>query len=89
MSADDSGVLPPAPPAGAGECCSGDDRNAWRRELLRRDDKLIDCRENVYLMLRHHPVWAGVLWADDFARKIVRRKPAPWDNPSSFVPGSE
>ncbi len=89
VSADDSGGLPPAPPAGAGECYSGDNRNAWRRELLRRDDKLIDCRENVYLMLRHHPVWAGVLWADDFARKIVRRKPAPWDNPSSFVPGSE
>lgn len=64
-------------------------QDEWRRQLLRKDDRLIDCRENVYLMLRHHPLWAGVIWLDDFARRIVKRKPAPWDNAASFVPGIE
>jgi predicted P-loop ATPase len=61
----------------------------WRRQLLRKDDRLIDCRENVYLLLRHHPLWAGVIGLDDFARRIVKRKPAPWDSAAGFVPGVE
>ncbi|CAG4883803.1 protein of unknown function [Georgfuchsia toluolica] len=61
----------------------------WRRQLLRKDDRLIDCRENIYLILRHHPAWCGVLWLDDFARRIVKRKPAPWDPASSFISGTE
>lgn len=61
----------------------------WRRQLLRKDDRLIDCRENVYLMLLHHPLWAGVLWLDDFARRIVKRKPAPWDCAKGFLPDTE
>lgn len=61
----------------------------WRRQLLRKDDRLIDCRENVYLILRHHPAWVGTLWLDDFARRIVKRLPAPWDSPTGFVPGTE
>lgn len=61
----------------------------WRRQLLRKDDRLIDCRENVYLILRHHPAWAGMIWADEFARRIVKRKPAPWERTTGFVPGTE
>ncbi len=61
----------------------------WRRQLLRKDDRLIDCRENVYLILRHHPTWAGLLWLDEFARRIVKRQPAPWDRATNFVPGTE
>jgi predicted P-loop ATPase len=61
----------------------------WRRLLVRRDGKLVDCRENVYYMLKHHPDWQGVLWADEFAKRIVVRKPPPWALPASFVPGSE
>lgn len=64
-------------------------RDEWRRQLLCKDDRLIDCRENVYLMLRHHPLWAGVIWLDDFARRIVKRQPAPWDSAPGFVPGGE
>lgn len=76
-------------PAGASDGSSGDGSNAWRRELLRKDDRLIDCRENVYLMLRNHPAWKGVLWADEFARKIVKRKPTPWESEADFVPGAK
>lgn len=88
LPTDDGGEHFDPPPAGAG----GDDggwARSWRRELLRKDGKLVDCRENVYMMLRNHPQWRGVLWADEFARKIVKRRPAPWDTDASFVHGME
>jgi predicted P-loop ATPase len=62
--------------------------HGWRRLLLRRDGKLVDCRENVYLMLKYHPAWSGVLWADEFAKKIVMRKPPPWQTGKGFEPGT-
>lgn len=61
----------------------------WRGQLLRKDDRLIDCRENVYLILRNHPIWSNALWLDEFARRIVKRKPAPWDRPDEFAAGAE
>lgn len=87
LQPDDGGHFD-ATPAGAGGGDSGWS-GSWRRELLRKDGKLIDCRENVYMMLRHHPQWSGVLWADEFARKIIKRKPTPWDDAKSFVHGAE
>ncbi|MCL2829402.1 MAG: CHC2 zinc finger domain-containing protein [Betaproteobacteria bacterium] len=73
----------PAGPAGAGSGESGDD--SWRALLIRKDEKLVDCRENVYLILKHHPDWKEVIWANVFARKIVRRNPAPWESAKSFT----
>lgn len=68
---------PPEPPPD--DDADGDyGPHGWRRMLLRKDGKLVDCRENVYLMLKHHPDWKGVLWADEFAKKIVMRKAPPW-----------
>lgn len=61
----------------------------WRMQLLRKDDRLIDCRENVYWLVRHHPALADVIALDEFARRIVKRKPAPWDGASHFAPGVE
>jgi putative DNA primase/helicase len=88
LQPDSDGGISPSFPSGAG---GGDDDNgpSWRALLMRKDDRLIDCRENVYLMLKHHPAWVGVLWADEFARKIVKRKPAPWDNRHGFVSGEQ
>lgn len=86
--AGDGGHFDP-PPAGAGNGDEGGWSRSWRRELLKRDGKLIDCRENIYLILRHHPEWRGVLWADEFARKIVKRRPAPWESDAEFVSGGE
>ncbi len=61
----------------------------WRRQLLRKDDRLIDSRENVYLILRFHSTWTGVIWRNEFARRIEKRRPAPWDCAATFVPGTE
>jgi predicted P-loop ATPase len=61
----------------------------WRQQLVRKDDKPVDFLGNIYLIVRNHPIWSGVIWLDDFARRIVKRKPAPWDTAASFVPGVE
>lgn len=73
----------------AGEDYGESEGTPWRRKLLRRDGRLEECRENVYMILRNHPAWAGVLWADEFARKIVKRKPAPWESTDDFREGVE
>lgn len=77
------GIPPPEQAAPAEEF---DD---WRRSLLRKDGRLIDCRENVYMMLKCHSSWSGVLWADEFSRRVVKRKPAPWDEAEGFCEGDE
>ncbi len=78
---------PPEPPPD--DDADGDyGPHGWRRMLLRKDGKLVDCRENVYLMLKHHPDWKGVLWADEFAKKIVLRKPPPWRSAKGFEPNT-
>jgi predicted P-loop ATPase len=74
---------PPEPPPDDG--ADGDyGPHGWRRMLLRKNGNLVDCRENVYLMLKHHPDWKGVLWADEFAKKIVMRKAPPWRSADGF-----
>jgi len=46
----------------------------WRRQLLKNDrQRAIDCRENVYLILRYHPLWAGCVAYDEFAQRVVIR----------------
>lgn len=66
-------------PAGARIELGPDPRFDWRDRLFwRNKGQLQDCRENVYLFLKHHPAWEGVLHADTFARKIVMLKPPPW-----------
>jgi predicted P-loop ATPase len=78
---------PPAPPPDD-EDYGEFGPHGWRRLLLRRDGKLVDCRENVYLMLKYHPAWQGVLWGDEFAKKIVMRKPPPWRTGKGFESGT-
>ena len=76
VPADAESTSPP-PPAGAGPWMEFSD-DSWRSLLLRKDGRLIDCRENVFLLLQHHPAWSGVLAADTFAKKIIQRKKTPW-----------
>lgn len=58
---------------------------AWRKKLLRKDGEFVDCRENVYMMLRFHPDLKECLWADEFARKIIKRKRLPWESDAEFI----
>jgi predicted P-loop ATPase len=86
-STDSSGGI--SPPRQAAASMGGGDDGSWRGQLLENKYGLIDCRENIYLLLRNHPVWRGVLWADDFARKIIKRAAPPWEPRASFKPDAE
>ncbi|MGE0357311.1 MAG: VapE domain-containing protein [Burkholderiales bacterium] len=61
--------------AGSPEHRASDDRPALLRDSKGR---LVDCRENVYRILTTDPAWRGVIAFDEFANRIVTRKPPPW-----------
>lgn len=44
--------------------------------------KVIDCAPNVYRILQADAAWDGVIAFDEFANRIVKRKPAPWGGPA-------
>lgn len=81
-----SGACASPPDYGDDDGCGHGD-SIWRRMLARKDGKLVDCRENVYMILKYHPAWSGVLWADEFSKKIIMRKPPPWRSGKAFEPG--
>jgi hypothetical protein len=72
----------PTPPPAA--CAQANDPWRWLALRVLKKDMPVDCRENVYLYLKHHPEFSGVVAADDFAKRIVMRKPAPWVNAVGF-----
>lgn len=87
-----SGSPPPdAPPVRDVE---PENDESWRDLLLRRGEerRLVDCRENVFLFLEHHPDWKGVIRLDEFANKVVKLRPPPfeggvigeWDRADAF-----
>lgn len=94
-------VMPPAvaetapdpEPAGAGhgdtcETVPPELERPWADRLFFHGRQLRDCRENVYLFLKHHPALAGMLHADTFARKIRIMRAPPW-HAGPFKPGEE
>lgn len=40
--------------------------------------KVVDCAPNIYRILMSDEAWHGVIAFDEFANRIVKRKPAPW-----------
>lgn len=57
----------------------GDDGGeSWRDRLLYRKGELLDCRENIYLIVRHHEVFAGLIAYNEFAHRIERCGALPW-----------
>ncbi len=48
----------------------------WQKELIYGDsERPLDLRENVYLILKNHPAWKDRVGFDDFAQRIMLRKP--------------
>lgn len=60
----------------------GDDEAAddWREKLLRERGGKKDCRENVFLLLQHHKALQGLVAYDEFAHRVMKLKPPPWDS---------
>lgn len=56
---------------------TGANAKEWVDHLFWKDGRLRECRENVYMLLQHHPDWKGVLWRDEFSNRIVLRRDSP------------
>jgi putative DNA primase/helicase len=65
-------------PKGASAARVVEDKDSWRERLLVKRGQIVDCRENVFWVLLKHPQWQGVIGFDEFANRVVKRKPAPW-----------
>lgn len=56
---------------------TGANAEEWNEQLFWKDGRLRECRENVYLILQHHPEWKGALWRDEFSNRITLRRDTP------------
>lgn len=70
------GGPPPAPPSSDG----GDGRgSSWQDHLIYGPrQRLMDCRENVAMILVHHPRWAGTVGYNAFAGRTESLAATPW-----------
>jgi putative DNA primase/helicase len=66
---------------GAAQPAVGDDEG-WRAGLLRSNNGLKDCRENVYLCLVRHPTLKGLVGYDEFSHRVMKLRAPPWDSPA-------
>lgn len=68
----DGGALPPEPPE--------EDGDDWRSGLLWNDSKhnWDDCLSNIYLVLRNHPAWRGVIGWCEFSMRALKLARPPY-----------
>jgi len=72
----------PRPPQAPSSVPSFVEDPHWRESyVLGRNKEPRECVPNVMLALRNHPQWHGVLGFDEFAQRLVKRRPAPYDLP--------
>jgi len=82
---DGGGSTPPGAPQGDGEGPIRRDPHAWRNDLIMRNPFTVrECVPNVMLVLHNRLAWRGVLAFDEFSQRVVKRKPAPFDQPGTF-----
>lgn len=57
------------------------DEELWKRTLLRKDGSgpLLPELANVRAILSHHPAWRDVIYLDEFAQRIMKRHPPPFE----------
>lgn len=60
--------------AGAGDPQEG----RWVPDLIYKKGELSACLSNVYQILSHRAEWRGVVAFDEFAVRVVKRKPPPY-----------
>jgi hypothetical protein len=53
-------------------------RRHWTDDLRVNSRGVVGNLRNALYALRHAPEWDGVLAYDDFAAKVVTKKPPPW-----------
>jgi predicted P-loop ATPase len=72
----------PRPAAAESVVLPGDDAApaTWYEALIRKpsNNRIEDCRENVYTILINDPALQGVVALDEFSMTQVKRRPPPW-----------
>lgn len=54
------------------------DADKWQSQLVKNErNQTIECWQNVYTILKHHPAWKGVIGFDAFAQRVMKRKAVP------------
>lgn len=71
-------------PTGAAQ--TADEVPRWRDGYVRQRGSVERCVANVMLVLHEHALWRGVLAFDQFAQRVVKRRPAPYDPDDLPVP---
>lgn len=51
---------------------------AWEFRLLRKHGEMVACLANVHDILEKSPEWQGVIAFDEFAQRVVKLKPPPY-----------
>jgi putative DNA primase/helicase len=69
---------PRAPPPPGGSDYPPDSGANWDHVLITGRSGPIDCRENVLLVLSHHPVWKDAIGFNAFASRTESRRRTPW-----------
>lgn len=72
----------PPPPAPSPE----EQADRWADRYILARGAIRECVANVALVLHHHAQWRGVLAFDEFAQRVVKRRPAPHDDDDLPVP---
>lgn len=86
--AGDGGGKGASPPGGAG--AGRADMPDWRKRLIWRNEwQLQACVPNVVEVMAHHEAWAGVIGFDEFAQRVVKRRPAPYDVSGVTLPSDD
>lgn len=78
-------VLPGGGGAGGGStpsnAAAGEGRGRpWRADYVVARGQVRECVPNVMLVLSRHQAWQGVLAFDEFAQRVIKRKPAPFED---------
>ena len=71
-----SGAEPASTPSEAGASSGKED--VWIPDLVYKNGDLSACLSNVFQILSNRPEWRGVVALDEFALKVVKRKPPPY-----------
>lgn len=72
---------------GAGRDDDGDADVRWHESFIWSRGAILPCVANVMLVLHEHAQWRGVLGFDEFAQRVVKRRPAPYEPEGARMPG--
>jgi putative DNA primase/helicase len=68
------------PSNGSAEGGGEREHKQWRRKLLRSENGIKDCRENVYMQLSFNDELKGLVAFDEFSHRVMKQREPPWQS---------